>query len=204
VNDAIVRELLVERVLDAAAGQGRVPPELQLWYTEFGYQTPPDPVRGIPLSEQAAWLAQAEYMTWQDDRVVAMTQFLLRDDVPRRQYRRSDPRYWGTYQSGLRFANGRRKPSYEAYRLPFYAPPRVAPGQPLMLWGFVRAAPNDTDQQVQLELKAPGSDTFAPVGDPIEVTDAHGYFDVVAPRMTGTWRFTWRGQPSNAVGVYVG
>jgi hypothetical protein len=191
-------------VLDAAAGRGRIPPELPLWYTEFGYQTPPDPIRGIPLTEHAAWLAKAERMTWLDDRVAAHTQFQMKDDPPRRQFDSDDPRYWGTYQAGLRFSGGRAKPAYNAYRLPLDAPARVPPGQPLRLWGFVRAAPNGDSTQVQLEHKAPGSDRFVAVGDPVFVYDTRGYFETEAPRMSGSWRYTWRGHASNAVGVYVG
>jgi hypothetical protein len=192
------------RILDAAAGHGRVPPELPVWYTEFGYQTPPDPVRGIPLATHAAWLARAERLTFFDPRVAAMTQFQMRDDPPRAYLRRDDPSYWGTYQAGLRFADGRVKPAYDAYRLALDAPPRVAPGERLRLWGFVRAGRNGESQRVQLELKAPGSDAFAPVGAPVEVHDPRGYFEVEAPvQSTGSWRYSWRGMRSNAVGVFV-
>jgi hypothetical protein len=192
------------RILDAAAGRGRIPPETPVWYTEFGYQTPPDPVRGIPLADHAAWLAASERMAWFDDRVVAMTQFQLRDDPPRAKFRSSDPRYWGTYQAGLRFADGRAKPAYDAYRLPFAAPTRVGPAQPLRVWGFVRAARNGDTTSVQLELRRPGSDRFEAVGDAVQVYDPRGYFETEPPAETGTWRFTWRGHSSNAVGVYVG
>jgi hypothetical protein len=192
-------------ILDAAAGQGRLPPELPLWYTEFGWQTPPDPVRGIPLADHASWLARAEHLTFLDDRVAALTQFQLRDDPPRAGVSRASPRYWGTYQAGLRFADGRRKPAYDAYRLALDAPPRVPPGERLRLWGFVRAAPNGESQQVRLEHRAPGSDAFVPVGDPVAVHDPRGYFEVEpADQRSGTWRYRWRGLVSNPVGVFAG
>ena len=190
-------------ILDAAAGRGRIPPELPVWYTEFGYQTAPDPVRGIPLGDHAKWLAQAERMTWLDDRVVAHTQFQMKDDPPRPKFGRNDPRYWGTYQAGLRFRDGTAKPAYNAYRLPLDAPARVPAGEQLRLWGLVRAAPNGDSTQVQLEHQAPGSNRFVPVGEPVFVYDPRGYFETEAPRLTGTWRYIWRGHASNAVGVYV-
>jgi hypothetical protein len=194
------------RLLDAAAGAGRIPPELPLWYTEYGYQTlPPDPVRGVTLADHAAWLVKAERMTFDDDRVQAHTQFLMLDDVPRTREPRGSRAYWGTYQSGLRFSDGRRKPAYDAYRLGLDAPPRVPPGRRLRLWGFVRAAPNGDPTSVQLEVKAPGSDAFVPAGPPVQVFDPRGYFEVEPERQqTGTWRLAWRGMRSNAVGVYVG
>jgi hypothetical protein len=192
-------------ILDAAAGQGRVPPELPLWYTEFGWQTPPDPVRGIPLADHAAWLARAEHLTFLDDRVAALTQFQLRDDPPRRALGPSSPRYWGTYQAGLRFAGGTRKPAYDAYRLALDAPARVPPGERLRLWGFVRAAPNGESQRVQLEHRAPGTGGWVAAGAPVDVHDPRGYFEVEpADPRSGSWRFVWRGMASNAVGVFVG
>jgi hypothetical protein len=193
------------RILDAAAGLGRIPPELPLWYTEYGYQTlPPDPIRGVSPATQASWLVKAERIAFLDTRVAAMTQFQLKDDPPRRNFRRSDRRYWGTYQSGLEYADGRRKPAYDSYRLGLDGPPRIAAGQPLRLWGFVRAAPNGEAQTVQLQLREAGSDLFLPVGDPVPVLDDRGYFEVDAPPRTGEWRYVWNGMASNAIGVYVG
>jgi hypothetical protein len=191
-------------ILDAAAGAGRLPPELPLWYTEFGWQTPPDPVRGVPLSRHAYWLAQAEYLTRYDDRVAALTQFQMRDDPPRRALPRSSPRYWGTYQAGLRFADGRRKPAYAAYRLPLYAPERVPIGARLRLWGLVRAARGDDETPlVQLEHRAPGARSFTKVLEPLRVVDPTGQFEFEPPQRSGTWRYVWRGQASNAVTVAV-
>ncbi|HEX2084790.1 MAG TPA: hypothetical protein VHF89_03840 [Solirubrobacteraceae bacterium] len=193
------------RILDAAAGLGRIPPSLPLWYTEYGYQTlPPDPIRGVDPAEHAAWLVKAERMTFLDERVAAHTQFQLLDDPPRRNFRRTDRRYWGTYQSGLKYVDGRRKPAYDAYRLGLDAPSRVAPGQPLRLWGFVRAAPNGESQTVQLEVREPGSSVFVPAGDPVPVLHDRGYFEVERPPRAGEWRFAWRGMASNAVAVTVG
>lgn len=192
------------RILDAAAGLGRIPPELPLWYTEFGYQTPPDPIRGVDLADHAAWLVKAERMTFLDERVAALTQFQLLDDPPRTEYPRSDRRYWGNYQAALKWADGRRKPAYDAYRLGLDAPPQVARGQSLGLWGFARAAPNGQSTSVQLEVREPGSGVFVPVGDPVRVLHERGYFEVAVPPRTGEWRFTWNGMASNAVAVHVG
>ena len=192
------------RILDAAAGLSRIPPALPLWYTEYGYQTPPDPYRGVDPGDHARWLVQAERLTYLDERVVAHTQFQLLDDPPQPRFKRSDRRYWGTYQAGLKYVDGRRKPAYDAYRLGLDAPTQVPPGRPLRLWGFVRAAPNGESQSVQLEVKEPNTGVFVPVGDPVRVLHDRGYFEVEVPARTGEWRFVWNGMASNAVGVYVG
>jgi hypothetical protein len=39
----------------------------------------------------------------------------------------------------------------------------------------------------------------------VNVFDGRGYFEIEPPqRRSGTYRFSWRGMRSNAVGVYVG
>jgi len=179
------------RLLDAGASRGRVPPELPLWWTEFGWQTrPPDPIRGIPLADQATWLVRAEQMSFRNRRVRAHAQFLLRDTERRAGQR--------TYQSGLRFRDGRPKPAYHAYRVGLAAPPRVPAGQPLRMWGLLRAAPRGERQTIQLEVRGTGG--FERAGAPVEVDRQ---FEIEAPRRSGAWRVRWGGLVSNAVGVYV-
>ena len=57
---------------------------------------------------------------------------------------------------------------------------------------------------MQLELKEPSTGLFVPIGDPVRVLHARGYFEVEVAARTGEWRFVWNGMASNAVGVYVG
>lgn len=182
------RDRLV-RLLDAAARAGRLAPRLPIWWTEFGWQTyPPDPIRGVTPSEQSAWLARAERMTRSDPRVVALTQFLLRDDAPRRALPRRSRAYWGTYQSGLRWEDGTAKPAYRAYRLPFTGPARVSAGGTARLWGLVRPAFGPST--VQLQFAAPG-EPFADVGEPLEVEGRRPFTVEVTPGRSGRWRFAW-------------
>jgi hypothetical protein len=179
-------------VLDRAAEVGRATAGLRLWITEYGYQTnPPDPGRGVTLAEQARWLSESELITWGDPRVAAHAQFLLRDDDPNAKYPASDRRYWGTYQSGLQYADGTHKPAYDAYRLPFFAPARVSFGEPLRMWGMVRAAPNATQQPVELQWR-PDASTEWQTLTAFVIEDARGYFTYTldTPR-GGDYRFVW-------------
>jgi hypothetical protein len=178
-------------LLDAAATAGRLPRDLPLWWTEYGWQTdPPDPMRGVTLGEQARWLGQAEQLAWQNPRVAALTQFLLRDDLPRRDAAPGSRRYWGTYQSGLEFADGRRKPAYDAYRLPLTAPAAVSAGAPVALWGRVRAARPGDEVDVQVEFASAG--TWEPAGAPVRVTDPGGVFEqTLTASRSGSYRFRW-------------
>jgi hypothetical protein len=182
------RDRLVQ-VLDAAARAGRLAPRLPLWWTEYGWQTfPPDPTRGVAPMRQAAWLAEGERMTRHDPRVVALAQFLLRDDAPRRALPRRSPAYWRTYQSGLKWEDGRPKPSYRGYRLPFVAPARVARGRRARLWGLVR--PVIGPAVVRLQFAAPG-EGFRNVGERLDVEGRRPFAVNVWPRRPGRWRFVW-------------
>jgi hypothetical protein len=175
-------------LLDAAAALHRLPRDLMYWWTEFGWQTdPPDPIRGVALGLQARWIAQAEQITRSDPRTAALTQFLMRDDVPRDEG--TLERRWGTYQTGLRDADGNAKPAYDAYRLPLVASGSGSGGT-VKLWGLVR--PTVTQTTVQLQFAASGTEDFQPVGGPVTVEQATRSFAVdVTPERSGSYRFSW-------------
>ena len=123
------------RTLDriyAAYGSKR---KLPLYLTEFGYQTPPDPF-GVGFAVQATWLNQSEYIAARNARVRTLGQFLLYDD---------GPPVGSTFQSGLRGHDGKRKPSWNAYRVALWLPrERVRRGGTLTVWALLRAAPRSS------------------------------------------------------------
>jgi hypothetical protein len=179
------------RILNAAERYGRVNARLPIWYTEFGYQTrPPDPYRGLSLRRQANWNVRAEYVAYRDPRVLSMAQFLLRDSPPRRQYRPSERLYWATYQTGLRFDDGRRKPSYDAYQLPLLRLDRRH------FWGMVRPAAYGAPITVTIQHRPRGGGSWSPVGER-RVTNPRGFFSfrLQFPRR-GDYRIAWRGRAS--------
>jgi hypothetical protein len=178
------------QLLDAAAALHRVPAGLPYWWTEYGWQTdPPDPIRGVAPADHARWLAQAEQMTRRDPRTAALTQFLMKDDVPRDEPGQTLDRKWGTYQSGLRDADGNAKPAYGAYRLPLVA---RKTGATVALWGLVR--PTNGQGSVQVQFAPAGSDDFQPVGGPVAVDPATRSFSLdVTPERSGSYRFSWTG-----------
>lgn len=119
-GDAAIGELSkVTKTLDALGRRGKLPRKLPLWITEFGYQTrPPDPIFGVPLKRAAAFMDTSELMAFREQRVASYAQYTLQDEPPRsggRPFQR-----WSTWQSGLRFGDGKPKPFvYGAFRLPF-------------------------------------------------------------------------------------
>jgi hypothetical protein len=162
-------------IVDSAARKGRVRKKLPIWYTEFGFQTnPPDSLFGVPLDRQATWINQADWMAWKDPRVRSVAQYELRDE----------PRL-AAFQTGLRFGNGRAKPSLAAYRLPIWV--TRAPGGKVRVWGQARAA--GAGEPIQVQSGAGSS--FATVAAPA-TQNAAGYFVVTLPSGgKKQWRLRW-------------
>jgi len=76
-----------------------------IWITEYGYQTnPPDTFFGVSWDKQATYLRQAYEIAHANPRIDLFTWFLLKDS----------PSIDG-WQSGLITADGRKKPSFEAF-----------------------------------------------------------------------------------------
>jgi hypothetical protein len=151
----------LEHGLDSIFRTYGVARRLPLYLTEYGYETnPPNPYRGVSPQRQAAYLSQAEYMAWADPRVVTLSQFLLYDSPPNRRFPRGSPGYWSTFQTGLLYANGAVKPSFDSYRLPLWLPhPVLGPGHRLLVWAMLRAAPRHGQQRAQIQWRPAGQGT---------------------------------------------
>ena len=130
VTIGVLRRLTI--ALAKAGKAGRITRGLGLYLTEFGIQSSPDPL-GVSLERQAAYNAIAEHIAYANPRVKSFSQYLLADDKPRKA--RSRVERYGGFESGLRRANGKKKPSYAAFRLPLAV---EAYGPSDVLWGRVR------------------------------------------------------------------
>jgi hypothetical protein len=98
----------------------------RIWLTEYGYQTnPPDFLLGVSPARQAALVASAARRAYLARSVDILLFFLVRDDA--------SPDGW---QSGLISASGRKKPAYEAFRMPFTQVKRQ--GGVVSVWGQIR------------------------------------------------------------------
>jgi hypothetical protein len=80
-----------------------------LWVTEFGYDSKPPNRQAVSTATQAKWLEEGFYTFWREGASAAMW-YLVRDQPPP---------YTINYASGVYFRNGKRKPSFTAYRFPF-------------------------------------------------------------------------------------
>jgi hypothetical protein len=182
----------LERTLDRLTGVYGAHPHFPIWNTEYGYITNP-PRRNAKVSPEKAalYINWAEYLTYKQPRIRSYSQYLLVDPpVP-------------TFTSGLEFANGSEKATYDAYRLPIFTPSTSGRrGRPLEVWGGVRAAPFDSaggkTQQVAIQFQPNSRGAFTTVKT-LTVTSTRGYFDVrQAFTGSGTVQLTWTA-PSGAL-----
>ena len=95
-----------------AAAPARIARRLPIYLTEFGIQSTPDTRTACRSREQVEYRAISERIAYDNPRVVSFSQYLLRDDEPNPNAPR-DSRYGG-FESGLRFADGKAKPSLPA------------------------------------------------------------------------------------------
>jgi len=187
-DDAAIGDgLKLLRVVDALQRRGAFTRRgrFNMYYTEFGYQTnPPDPFAGVSLGTQRRYLDKAAYLVWRTRRIKEINQFRLTDG---RINRRAGRRGYLEFQSGLLFANRRKKPSYRAFQHPFF----VNRGQ---FWGQVRAGSPPYTVRVQRRIGRRGWVTVLQ----IPVNNARGYFSRWLPgRRPGVYRYVYTGRGIN-------
>lgn len=180
------------KALDRARSAGALRKRLPLYLTEFGVQSTPDRQSGVSLAKQVEYRAAAERIAWSNPRVVAFSQYLLRDSDP------TGPDEYGGFESGLRFHDGRPKPSLRAFRLPL-AVKRM--GSRVSIWGLVRPATGVTTATITYADR--GSSRFRKLRT--VRTDSRGYFTLRAMwRKDRRWNITWESFSGTPVGSYTG
>jgi hypothetical protein len=179
---------LLGPLLDGLAAQsgGRIAADLPIFLTEFGYESEPDPRNGIPYLRQAQFNQLAEFLAYNEPRVAATTQFLLKDAAPLKRspitgkaYKVGSREYWFTYQSGLYNTRGRAKPAAYAYAFPLVVYPA---GEGVVgFWGQARFRPNGVTDDTVLLLWRP--DPKAPWQQLSEglTTSPRGFFSGSVP-----------------------
>lgn len=138
-----------------------------LWVTEFGYDSKPPNPQGVGIATQAKWLEEGFYTFWHEGASAAMW-YLVRDQTPP---------YDVNYFSGVYFRNGKKKPSFTAYRFPFVV---MNTGKTsAQVWGITPVSGT-----VKVQFKAHGSwqtlRTFhrgaGAIFDYTSTTLAHGHY----------------------------
>ena len=172
------------RLGDLRTGVGRR--RLNVFYTEFGYQTnPPDPFAGISLAKQRRFLQQAAYLVWRTPRIRGLNQFQIRDGA----LEGFGPNRFKEFQSGLRFRNGTHKPSFRIFPHPF-----VITGD--RFWGQVRPG---GAHKVRVDYRRNPKAKFRLVAQVL--TNERGYFSFPLPgRNPGQYRYRYT-DPRGTSGV---
>jgi hypothetical protein len=193
-NDVTIGSLSrLTAALDRAGRAGALRRGLPIYLTEFGIQSTPDRYLGVSLARQLEYRAIAERLAWSTPRVRAFSQYLLGDDAPFHD-KRGAARY-GRFESGLRFATGHRKPSFDAFRLPVAAQRK---GARVSLWGMVRTATAPVPVEIIGKDKGKADRVLKTV-----TTDARGYVLTSVPYRSGRrYRIRSGGLTSPAVRSY--
>ena len=170
------------RALDRAARAHVVKRRLPIYLTEFGIQSRPDPLYGVSFQRQAEYRSIAERIAYDNPRVRAFSQYLLRDDRPVAHASRL-ARYGG-FESGLRTSGGKAKPALAGFRLPLAGFRR---GSRVSLWGLVRPATGAAKVVLQQHDRKRKWKTIATL-----TTSSRGYWRRTARFRTGrAWRARW-------------
>jgi hypothetical protein len=176
------------RALDRAARLHRIARHLPIYLTEFGIQSVPDPLYGVSQVRQNEYRAISERWAFQNYRVKWFSQYLMRDD----DHLKKGPKLsrFPGFESGLKFANGKRKLAFKSFALPLAALRR---GSGVSLWGGARPAHRRVTVTILVRNR-----TYKKIK-----TDKRGFFRKQVPYVKGrSYRLRWNGRTSAPVRVY--
>lgn len=170
--------------LDKAAAAHAIPGHIPIYLTEFGIQSYPNRELGVPQSQQAEYDAIAEKMAWENPRVAAFSQYLLRDDPLGGRPGSSVHGGYVGFQTGLETVNGTPKLLYYGFPVPLVV---SRAGHGYSLWGLVRPAGGATKVTV---LYAPkGSSKYRTLK--VVSTNSLGYWTLNSSVAASHWRVSW-------------
>jgi hypothetical protein len=162
-------------ILRAARHSRVAPRKLGVYLTEFGVTTrPPDRKFGVPLSRQAQYINEIDYLAYKRPWIKSVSQFQLADDINLGTH---------TFQTGLLFGNNSPKPSFAAYRTPIFV---VKKHGRVEIFGQVRPG---GARKVRIQFRKKGAKTYKTVVS--KRTNRAGYIDVRRRAQKGAWRIAW-------------
>jgi hypothetical protein len=180
--------------LDLAARAGAIKAGMPVYLTEFGVQSLPNRFLGVPVAKQAEFDAEAEHIAWSNPRVVAFSQYLLRDDplggAPGSSVHGGVVRF----QTGLEYVSGAPKPLYYSWPIPLVVSRH---GHGYSLWGLVRPTLGPTTVTVLVQKR--GSRKWSVLKN--VHTDALGDWSFDSSVQGTAWKVRWK---SPSQGTYEG
>jgi hypothetical protein len=181
-NDVTIGVLpRLTRALDRAAAAGSIRAGMPIFLTEFGVQSYPDKLFGVPLLQQGEYRSISEQIAYRNTRVKLFSQYLMRDSQP---LPGPPAKRYSGFESGLRLSDGRKKPAYDEFRTPLVV---KRAGGGVALWGLVRPSDGATSVDVQY---SDGKGRWTKLMT--RKTDARGVWSArSAFRSSRRWRAAW-------------
>lgn len=164
--------------LNLAARAHAIPANVPIYLTEFGVQSKPNKYLGVSPAKQAEYDAIAEHIAYDNPRVAAFSQYLLKDDPV------GGPEPGASFQTGLEYINGTPKPLYYGWPIPLTV---TKHGHRVSLWGLVRPAGAATKVTVLVQRK--GAKRFTTLKT--VTTNSLGYWSFNSNTAGKYWRVRW-------------
>ena len=171
--------------LDKAERAHAIPAHTPIYLTEFGIQSYPNMELGVSLPKQAEYDAIAEKIAWENPRVAAFSQYLLRDDPLGGPPGSSVHGGYVGFQTGLETVSGAHKPLYFGFPMPLVV---AKHGHGFSLWGLVRPSAGATTLKVLVQPK--GSKSYRTLST--VHTNSLGYWSLNSSVQGAHWRVSWR------------
>jgi hypothetical protein len=174
----------LSNALNLAAAAHAIPAGVPIYLTEFGVQSLPNKQLGVSPAKQVEYDAISERIAYENPRVAAFSQYLLKDDPVGGAPGASV--HGGTvgFQTGLEYVSGAPKPLYSGWPIPLTVSGR---GRGVSLWGLVRPAAGPTTVTVLVKAKrAKRWRTLATAH-----TNALGYWSLSSSTPGELWRVRW-------------
>jgi hypothetical protein len=168
----------LSNALNLAARAHAIPGGVPIYLTEFGVQSFPNKQLGVSVAKQAEYDAIAEHIAYENPRVAAFSQYLLKDDP----LGGAEP--GASFQTGLEYFSGAAKPLYYGWPIPLTVTKR---GHGVALWGFVRPASRAT--KVTVLVRAKGSKRYRTLHT--VQTNSHGYWSLNSSTPGEYWSVRW-------------
>jgi hypothetical protein len=168
----------LSNALNLAANAHAIPGGVPIYLTEFGVQSFPNKLLGVSAAKQAEYDAVAEHIAYNNPRVAAFSQYLLKDDPL------GGMESGASFQTGLEYSNGATKPLYFGWPIPLTVSKH---GHGVALWGLVRPATGPT--KVTILVKARGARRYKTLTT--VTTNSAGYWSLSSSTAGQFWRVRW-------------
>ncbi len=169
------------KLMSQAVRRKRIPGGKGVYLTEFGFQTdPPSTDSNVSPTRQAQYINEADRLFYGDRRIKTVNQFEL-----------TDPPELDQFNMGLRFTDGSKKPSYNAYQVPLVVTRRSS--RSVEVYGEVRPHRLLSGGRTQVSIQVSSGGAFTSVKN--QRTNSRGFIKLNISRSGAArarWRLVWQ------------